>query len=194
MPQLPRMPQLPGIAPRGNGGSPKKSHAFCESTATTATDCRFWMCGTRGICHHCHALKLVPTNVRPSLPSPGASMLRCSMPGPEHVSKHSLGRMRSVLTMRVLIVSVLIIGGRMMRVRRIEAPGRALAWSEMVRTPHNQFFFHKLSHAPKFGPDAKRHQVRCRCSHCRQSAIIPPHAPLRLPRPTRHRQRAESHA
>ena len=33
------------------------------------------------------------------------------------------------------IVSVLIIGGRMMRVRRIEVPGRALAWSEMVRTP-----------------------------------------------------------
>ena len=38
------------------------------------------------------------------------------------------------------IVSVLIIGGRMMRARRIEAPGRALAWSEMVRTPRNQFF------------------------------------------------------
>ena len=38
------------------------------------------------------------------------------------------------------IVSVLIIGGRMMRVRRIEVPGRALAWSEMVRTPRNQFF------------------------------------------------------
>ena len=28
----------------------------------------------------------------------------------------------------------------MMGVRRIEAPGRALAWSEMVRTPRNQFF------------------------------------------------------
>ena len=39
------------------------------------------------------------------------------------------------------IVSVLIIGGRMMRVRRIEAPGRALAWSEMVRTPRRQIFF-----------------------------------------------------
>ena len=45
-----------------------------------------------------------------------------------------------MLIMRVLIVSVLIIGGRMMRVRRIRVPGRALAWSEMVRTPHNQFF------------------------------------------------------
>ena len=64
--------------------------------------------------------------------------------------------MRSVLIVSVLmmcvltgragvvsieIVSVLIIGGRMMRVRRIEAPGRALAWSEMVRTPRRQIFF-----------------------------------------------------
>ena len=79
MPQLPRMPQLPGIAPRGNGGSPKKSLAACGLTATTATDCRFWARGTRGICHHYHALKLVPTNVRPSLPSPSGTMLRCSM-------------------------------------------------------------------------------------------------------------------
>jgi hypothetical protein len=48
----------------------------------------------------------------------------------------------------IKIVSVLIIGGRMMRVRRIEAPGRALAWSEMVRTPHNQFFFTTLHYTP----------------------------------------------
>jgi len=78
----------------------------------------------------------------------------------------------SVLTMCVLtggtgivsieIVSVLIIGGRMMRVRKIEAPGRALAWSEMVRTPRNQFFSRKLSPAPKFGPGAKQSQVRWR--------------------------------
>ena len=57
----------------------------------------------------------------------------------------------SVLTMCVLtrwaeivsieIVSVLIIGGRMMRARRIEVPGRALAWSEMVRTPPQPIFF-----------------------------------------------------
>jgi hypothetical protein len=57
--------------------------------------------------------------------------------------------MISVLTKRVLaissrIVSVLIIGGWMMSVRRIEGPGRALAWSEMVRTPRSQFFFHTL--------------------------------------------------
>jgi len=38
------------------------------------------------------------------------------------------------------IVSVLIIGGWMMSVRRIEAPARALAWSEMVRTPRSHFF------------------------------------------------------
>jgi hypothetical protein len=43
------------------------------------------------------------------------------------------------------IVSVLIIGGRMMSVRRIEGPGRALAWSEMVRTPRNHFFLHYTS-------------------------------------------------
>lgn len=47
---------------------------------------------------------------------------------------------RCVLIVSIEIISMLIIGGWMMRVRRIEAPGRALAWSEMVRTPHSQFF------------------------------------------------------
>ena len=40
----------------------------------------------------------------------------------------------------VLMVSVLIGGGRMMRVRGIDPPGRALGWSEMVRTPQTNFF------------------------------------------------------
>jgi hypothetical protein len=40
---------------------------------------------------------------------------------------------------------VRIIGGWMMSVRRIEAPGRALAWSEMVRTPRSHFFLHYTS-------------------------------------------------
>ena len=63
MPRLPQLPQLPKIAFRGNGGSPKKSHASCGLTATTATDSKnpnvwqWWQC------HNCHALKLVPTNV-----------------------------------------------------------------------------------------------------------------------------------
>ena len=49
----------------------------------------------------------------------------------------------------IKIVSVLIIGGWMMRVRRIEAPGRALAWSEMVRTPQTKFLlFAALSPCP----------------------------------------------
>ena len=52
------------------------------------------------------------------------------------------------LTGCMLIVSVLIIGERMMRVRRIEVPGRALAWSEMVRTPHTKFLFSLLYHPP----------------------------------------------
>jgi hypothetical protein len=72
---------------------------------------------------------------------------------------------KCVLTISSRIVSVLIIGGWMMSVRRIEAPGRALAWSEMVRTPHNHFFLHTL---------------RLSCRH--------------VPRPTRHRQRAKGHA
>ena len=63
MPRLPQLPQTPQNALRGNGGSLKKSHAGFRSTATTATNRRFWMCGTRGICHNCHALKLVATNV-----------------------------------------------------------------------------------------------------------------------------------
>jgi hypothetical protein len=63
------------------------------------------------------------------------------------------------------IISVLIIGGWMMGVRKIEAPARALAWSKMVRTPHSHFFLHTL---------------RLSCRH--------------VPRPTRHRQRAKGHA
>ena len=53
-----------------------------------------------------------------------------------------------MLIMRALTGCMLIIGGRMMRVRRIEAPGRALAWSEMVRTPHTKFLFSLLYHPP----------------------------------------------
>lgn len=37
-------------------------------------------------------------------------MLRCSMPGPGHVSEHSLGRMLSVRMVSIEIVSVLMGG------------------------------------------------------------------------------------
>jgi hypothetical protein len=53
--------------------------------------------------------------------------------------------MVSARIVSVGIVSVLIIGGWMMSVRRIDAPGRALAWSEMVRTPRSHFFLHYTS-------------------------------------------------
>ena len=85
-------------------------------------------------------------------------MLRCNMPGPGHVSKHSLGRMRSVLIVSVLtmcvltgwaeivsieIVSVLIISSRIVSMRRGGgvAPGRALAKGKRVRRTRRQIFF-----------------------------------------------------
>ena len=111
----------------------------------------------------------VRTNVRSGLSaaaSPAGPVLRCSMVSALIVSVLT----RCVLTIssrivNIEIVSVLIIGGWMMSVRRIDAPGRALAWSEMVRTPHSHFFLHTL---------------RLSCRH--------------VPRPTRHRQRAKGHA
>jgi hypothetical protein len=99
MPQLPQLPQLPEIALRGNGGSPKKSLASCGLTATTAT-APGW----------CAALALPAERTRAYVlrcsVAVAALMLRCSMPGPWHVSEHSLGRMLSVRIVSVLTMCV----------------------------------------------------------------------------------------
>ena len=63
MPQLPQLPRLPQNALRGNGGSPGKSLPCCRLIATTATGSKRSNVWQRWLCHNCHTLKLVLTNV-----------------------------------------------------------------------------------------------------------------------------------